>query len=166
MLNRVNEVDLNLSQMPGRRMNVLILDDSDVDRKRLVRLCAEAGLNFACTEVPTLDAMRGALRSQKFDIVFIDHLLVAENGLDAVKVLADDAEQTAVSIMIAGEGRIDVAVEAMRRGCSDYMLKSALSVESLQKSVATALERRILHLALNEERDQRRKFELAVRQYA
>lgn len=166
MLNRAKEIEPNLSQTPVRRMNVLILDDSDVDRKRLIRLCTEAGLNFACTEVTKMADMRRALSAGKFDLVFIDHMLVAEDGLDAVNMIEADPDQTAVSIMIAGEGRLDVAVEAMRRGCSDFMLKSDLSVDNLQKSVATALERRIMALSLHEEREKRRQFELAVRRYA
>ncbi len=166
MLNQAKEIETEIAEMPGRQMSVLVLDDSEVDRKRVLRMCKDAGLNFIATEAETLDGMRAALDGQQFDLVLIDYLLVGEDGLDAVEMLASDPDQTAVSIMIAGEGRLDVAVEAMRRGCSDYLLKSEMSVAALQKSVATALERRIISFALKEERERRQKLEHAIRHYA
>lgn len=166
MLNQAQEIELDTAVGPKRQMSVLVIDDSEVDRKRVIRLCDEAGLNVIATEVGSLAEMRSALECQQFDLVFIDYLLVGEDGLGAVDMLVDDPDQSGVAIMIAGEGRIDIAVEAMRRGCSDYLIKSALTVDALQKSVAAALERRFMHLSLAEERDRRVKLENAVRHYA
>ncbi len=166
MLNHAPKIETTPSMDPARVMNILILDDSEVDRKRLLRLCDDAGLTFTATEAATIDEMRQALASASFDLVLIDYLLVGEDGLDAVDILLSDPDQSAVSIMVAGEGRIDIAVEAMRRGCSDYLTKSNLSVEALRKSVATALERRMMTFALKEEQDRRHKLEAAVRAYA
>lgn len=166
MLNQAKQIEPITSEQPDNRMNVLVLDDSEVDRQRLLRLCREAGLNFVSAEVGSVAEMRAALDRQKFDLVFIDYSLVGEDGLDAIDLLASHPDSTTVSIMIAGEGRIDVAVEAMRRGCSDYLTKSGLSVEAVQKSVATGLERRMMGLAFEEERDKRLNLEAAVRRYA
>ncbi len=166
MLSTAKEIQPEVSSDTVRQMAVLVLDDSEVDRKRIIRLCKDAGLNMVAIEVATLDQMREALEGQQFDLVFIDYLLVGEDGLDAVEILNKDPNQTAASIMIAGEGRLDIALEAMRNGCSDYLTKSSLTVEALQKSVASALERRIMGLALKEERDQRHKLEQSIRLYA
>lgn len=166
MLNQAHSIEPKIALVPSRHMNILVLDDSEVDRKRLLRLCAEAGLTFVPTEVGTIAELRLALASEHFDLVLIDYLLAGEDGIEAIDILASDPDQTAVSIMVAGEARIDVAVEAMRRGCSDFLIKSELSAEALQKSVATALERRMMGFALREERDKRQKLELAVRRYA
>jgi len=166
MLNPAREIEPSVSQGAMRQMHILILDDSEVDRKRLIRMCDTAGLNCIATEATNIGEMRQAMDAQSFDLVFIDYLLVDEDGLDAVDVLNDHPEQSATSIMIAGEGRIDIAVEAMRRGCSDYLTKSILSVETLQKAVATALERKMMSLTLEEERGKRQRLEQAVRHYA
>jgi len=147
-------------------MQILILDDSEIDRTRIFRLCKDAGLTFEATEAASLDDMRQALSARQFDIVFVDYLLTNEDGLDAINLLNEFTEQNAVSIMIAGEGQIGVAVEAMRRGCSDYLTKSELSVAGLQKSIATAIERQAMGLSLNAERAKRLALETAVRQYA
>ncbi len=166
MLNQAMKSNLGLSSEPARTLNILVLDDSEVDRRRLVRLCEDAGLHFSAMEAATISEFREALSGQAFDIVFIDYLLVDEDGLDAVRVLVNEANRGAVGIMVAGEGRMDVAIEAMRLGCSDYLTKSEISVESLRKSVATALERQLMAVSLSDERDRRAKLENAIRHYA
>ena len=166
MFNQAETIQPKIGTVPVEPMNVLILDNSEVDRKRLLRLCREAGLSMNATEAGTINEMQAALKETPFDIVFVDYLLTGADGLDAVELLMNTGDQSAVCIMIAGEARIDIAVEAMRRGCSDYLTKSTLSVESLQKSVATALERRMVSLALREERKKRQRLEQAVRRYA
>ena len=166
MLNPVQEMPLETSHDVERHMHVLVLDDSEVDRKRLLRLCEEAGLKASYKEASCIDEMRDALSEQAFDLVFIDYLLVGEDGIEALEHLLQDPSQSAISIMIAGDERIDIAVDAMRRGCADYLTKSSLSVDSLQKSVATALERRMKSMALEEEREKRRSLEKAVLRYA
>ena len=147
-------------------MKILIVDDSKTDRMRILRLCESAGLSFLATEVATLKEMRAALEATNFDLVFIDYLLTGESGLDAIDLLNQHPDQRAASIMVAGEGQIGIAVEAMRRGCSDYMTKADLSVPSLQKSVATAIERRMMSMSLQEERALRLSLERSVRKYA
>ena len=166
MLNAAKDIEPNRAPAPVRQVRILIVDDSEVDRKRLLRFCQDAGLNPIATEVASVQDMKAALAAHRFDLVFIDYLLPGENGLDAADAMTGDPDQPAISIMIAGEGRIDIAVEAMRRGCSDYLTKSDLSVDAVRKSVATALERRMTRAALAEERGRRLRLEQAVRRYA
>lgn len=147
-------------------LSVLVLDDLASDRERLVRLCEAAGLFVEATEAATLREFRSALDAQSYGLVFIDYLLAGETGLDAVDMLlAHPRQSTAAAIMFAGEGRIDIAVAAMRRGCADYLTKSELTVDSLRRSVATAIERRLLASALSEEREKRIEFERATERY-
>lgn len=166
MFNHAKKSEAHLSIPPVRVMNILVLDDSEVDRKRLLRLCGDAGLSFTGTEAASLADLREALGSKRFDLVFIDHLLAGEDGLDAVDLLLSGPDQTATLIMVTGEGRVDIAVEAMRRGCSDYLTKSELSVDVLRKTVASALERRMMSDSLEKERERRIRLETAVRSYA
>lgn len=166
MLTTAMSTALNPEKQTGQLMRILVLDDSEIDRQRLIRLCQKAGLAFQPTEAVGLDEMRKALDETEFDLVFIDYLLVGEDGLEAVDLLMAHPTQKAASIMIAGEGRLDIAVEAMRRGCSDYVTKQDLSVEALQKSIATSVERRMLGASLEEERAQRLLLERTVRFYA
>lgn len=154
-------------EVSARPMRILVIDDNELDRQRLIRLCDQAGLRFDATEVEGLADLQKALDSASYDIIFIDYFLAGDTGLDALEMLTrHDRQRTAAAIMLAGEGQINIAVEAMRRGCSDYMTKAMMNVDTLQKSIATALERRLMVEELAEARDARVEVEEAIRAYA
>lgn len=157
---------IQLSDQHASVMQILVLDDSETDRMGILRLCKDAGLNFMATEVETIEEFQRAIAAKQYDLVFVDYLLAGEDGLQAIDILNSMTEQRAASIMIAGEGQIAIAVEAMRRGCSDYLTKPELTVAGLQKSVATAIERRMMSFSLAEERAMRVSLEQAIRQHA
>lgn len=157
----------DVKNTPVKTMEVLVLDDSEVDRQSIVRLCDKVGLNCMTSEAGSLAEFSQALDTTSFDLVFIDYMLGADTGLDALDALLKHSNQAAAaSIMIAGEGQIQTAVEAMRMGCADYLTKSMLTVESLQKSIATAVERKAVMAQLSDDARTRRTLEANVRRYA
>lgn len=152
---------------PPRAMRILVIDDNELDRQQVLRLCQRAGLAFEAVEISDLGALDRALSATSFDLVFIDYLLAGETGLDALDRLnAHDNQKSAAAIMLAGQGQINIAVEAMRRGCADYLTKSMMTVETLQKSIATALERRMLLTTIDDERAARADMERSICAYA
>lgn len=152
---------------PARSMRILIIDDNELDRQRLTRLCGQAGMRFDATEVAGLSDLTAALDETPYDIIFIDYYLAGDTGLDALEILSKHENQKqSAAIMLAGEGQINIAVEAMRQGCSDYMTKAMMNVDTLQKSIATALERRLMADELSEARNGRVDVENAIRAYA
>lgn len=154
-------------EAPLKQMNVLVLDDSEVDRKAVIRLCNRAGLDCIISEADTFQTFKRALDHTSFDLVFIDYQLGADTGIDAVNALiGHDNQPTAAAIMIAGEGQVHIAVDAMRQGCADYLTKSMLTVEALQKSIATALERQMIMAQFADERRTRQLLEASVKRYA
>lgn len=138
-------------ETPGRSFDVLILDDLATDRMRLRRLLRDAGLRFDLHEADSLATFRERLAEAPMDLVFLDYNLGMDSGLDALKILLDHDMQTgALPIMVTGVDRCDLAVEAMRSGCADYLIKDQMTVESIRKAVAAAFERRVLVSALAE----------------
>jgi len=137
----------------AQAFRALILDDSEVDRMRLRKLCANAGMDLDIHEAVTIKDMRAHLDRMSYDLVFLDHHLEMETGLEALKVLAAHPDQSdALPIMVTSVTDHNIAVEAMREGCADYLVKEELSVEALRKSITSAIERRILLAALSEAR--------------
>ncbi len=129
----------------------LSVDDDPIDRLRLAKICKNAGLKIDFVEVATLDEMRQELDHHEFDIVFLDHNLGMETGLDALKILLSHEDQVnSIPIMLTSVTSHTIAVEAMRNGCADYIVKEELTVSSLVKSVASAIERRILFSQLSD----------------
>ena len=117
---------------------VLILDDCEFDRLKICRLIEEAGLPFDVVEVDTLDAMEAALAIRDFDLVLIDYYLVGATGFQALEMLETQGGKRPVAIMVTGDEQTEIAVEAMKRGCADYLSKVALSPDKLRCAVLEA----------------------------
>ena len=127
-------------------LNVLSVDDDEIDRLRLNTLCRKAGLTFSFHEAANLQDMQRKLDAEPFDLVFLDHNLGMDTGLDALQVLQAHADQVqALPIMLTSSTNYQIAVQAMRQGCADFIVKDELTVDALIKSVASAIERRALY---------------------
>ncbi len=165
----VAKIDLPVGPVadPDATLHILVLDDMEADRARLRRLCRKAGLDFVMHEVSDLAGMRQVLETQEIDIAFLDYHLEMDTGLDALKLLIGHEDQVnAIPIMITSVDRHDIAVEAMRKGCADYLTKEELSVDALRKSVTSAFERRLLIAALGEAQSSRSAMHLSVLRFA
>lgn len=139
-----------ITQVSEHPLLALAVDDDPIDRLRLAKICKKAGLKIHFVEVATLNEMRQQLDEHAFDIVFLDHNLGMETGLDALKILISHEDQVnAIPIMLTSVTSHAIAVQAMRDGCADYIVKEELTVSSLMKSVTSALERRILFSQLS-----------------
>ncbi len=142
------EVALHAKDMDDP-LEILILDDMETDRMRLKRLCRRAGLTFRASEVSTISEMRRAMEATAFDVIFVDYALGIGTGLDAVKLVKSTSSQrNAIAIMVSTLSDLDLALNALRLGCSDYINKEELSVEAIRKSLAMAFERRLLMSSL------------------
>jgi len=160
-------VPLQVGDNPNRVFNVLFLDDQEADRMRVRRFLRKAGLEFNDYEAHDLATFRSMLDQHSMDIVFIDYHLEIENGLDALRYLIAHEEQAdALPIMVSSIDRHDVIIEAMRMGCTDYLVKEEMSVDAVRKSVVSAFERKILIAAISESHSSRHAMRMAVSRFA
>jgi NtrC-family two-component system response regulator AlgB len=123
---------------PGR-LRILIIDDEANIRLQLA-LCLEADGHHVVAHGNIHDAMAEA-SWQVFDLIYLD-LLGMDNGLDFIpRLLAESA--WAKVIVITAYSSVDKAVEAMKRGASDYLAKpfTPAQVRLVTQKVA---ERRLL----------------------
>ncbi len=126
-----------LSDIP---LQGLLLDDSATDRLRIKRLCQKADLSIEFSEAGTIGEFASKIDSAAYDLVLLDYRLIQGDGLIALEMLKrHPLQQKAASIMIAGDSQIQVAVDAMKNGCSDFLLKDMMGPEMLSRSVAHAL---------------------------
>ena len=86
-----------------------------------------------------------AMKEQEFALALLDLMLPGYSGLDLLSHLKAHTPDTEV-ILFTGHAGLDSAVQALRLGAYDYLLKADLRLADLQTLVARALERR--HLAL------------------
>ena len=124
-------------------ISALVLDDSAFDRRRISRMGAALELPITFEEAATLDAMRSCLSRGTYDVMLIDYHLSEGDGLAALEVLKqDERNRDSIKIMVSNDDRLNVAVNALKMGCDDYLNKSAITAEALRHAILQARERR------------------------
>ena len=73
-----------------------------------------------------------ALEKEEFDVVFLDIKMPGMDGLETLKAIKAEYPLVEV-ILLTGHGSIDTAVEGMKAGAFDYLLKPADYDELIQK---------------------------------
>ena len=89
-----------------------------------------------------------AVQQQAFDLILTDLRLGSDDGLEMLAELRKLAPDT-VAIVLTGYASLESAIEAMRQGAYDYLVKPT-DVEELKLTVARALERQRLQRELAE----------------
>jgi DNA-binding NtrC family response regulator len=103
--------------------SVLLADDEEKILKTLGRALRDEGHDVVTTS-SAVEAGR-LLGQRSFDLLIVDYLMPERTGLDVVRELAattPEAERPAI-VMMTAHGSVDSAVEAMKLGARDYLLK-------------------------------------------
>ena len=131
--------------MADSTLRVLVLDDNPHDRQLTLR---ELHKEFPDVEAiePLDDAeFRAALEGAAFDIVVTDFNLKWSNGVDIVRAVKAARPHCPV-IMFTATGTQEVAVEAMKAGLDDYVIKSPKHYVRLAVAVRSCLDRAEIRL--------------------
>ena len=110
----------------SQKLRALIVEDSEDDTLLLARELKRAGYDLFYERVETPDAMNKSLQEQEWDIVISDYVMPHFSGLDALHVLKEK-DLDLPFIIVSGAIGEDIAVEAMRAGAHDYVLKGNLA---------------------------------------
>ncbi|MDH3209467.1 MAG: histidine kinase [Burkholderiaceae bacterium] len=113
-----------VKQETGRRLRLLHVEDSALDHELLLAHFRRSGLDVQVQRVETEAEFLQAL-NQNWDAIISDYNLPGFSGMIALDLVK--ASGVAVPfILVSGEIGEDTAVEAMRSGASDYLLKNNL----------------------------------------
>jgi len=100
------------------QIRVLLVDDDNIDRESMLRFVHECQLPFDMHPASSKKEAEAILATMAFDVVLLDFELGDGSGLDLLGTMGD-----AAGIVITGCGSEEVAVEAMRLGACDYLIK-------------------------------------------
>ena len=129
--------------MNASTLKVLIVDDAPVDREIFKQyLDADQPGHFLYAEATT--GRDGLCRQKSFnpDCILLDLNLPDLDGLKTIRLLHDGRGRLPCAIvMLTGAGSEEVAVEAMKLGVMDYMVKGPASAHALSRIVAGAVQR-------------------------
>jgi len=109
----------------GRRLRLLHVEDSDLDHQLMLAQLQRGGLQVECQRLDSREAFAQAL-DQPWDAIISDFNLPGFSGLVVLEMLKASGRLIPF-ILVSGEIGEDTAVEAMRNGASDYLLKNNLA---------------------------------------
>lgn len=166
----VNAALAKVSQVPeirNQKFNVLIIDDSEDDRQLYKRLLYQSSYNrFDFIEVSTGQEGLQEWETSGAHCILLDYNLPDFDGLDFLAQLTERQVQRELAmpvvVMLTGVGSEAIAVEAMKRGAQDYLVKQDLTRETLHRSVALAMEKHSLVQRLSEKEREFEQFCYAV----
>lgn len=99
---------------------VIILEDDQIVRKNLEQQLRNRRYDVASTD--TIAGLHDLLAKDTFDLLFLDVRLPDGEGTEVLREFQSRAQKPLV-VMITGFGSVESAVECMRNGAFDYMLK-------------------------------------------
>lgn len=143
--------------MNGGALKVLITDDDEGDRKQIKRAIRQANMSAECTETASIREALEACEGCEFDCAIVDYQLPGEDGLEGITALRGKLPYMAI-VMSTGHGDEAVATEAMKRGAADYISKSRMNAATVQRAIASALERSALQRKVKEQQDELENF--------
>lgn len=126
--------------MMAKELRLLIVEDSEDDSTLLVRELRKGGFEPSYTRVESLRHLEAALDAGPWDAVISDFNLPGFNGLDALR-LVQSRGQDIPFILVSGTIGEEKAVEAMKAGAHDYIMKGRYS------RLAPAMERELREAA-------------------
>lgn len=121
-------------------LRVLLVDDNPQDRLLVVRELRKEYPGIQTVEPRTQEQFVAALEDEPFDIVVTDYQLRWTTGLEVLRAVKQRWPRCPV-VMFTATGSEEIAVEAMKEGLDDYVIKSVVHLVRLRASVRAVLER-------------------------
>lgn len=146
----------DLAPDPGQ-LRVLHVEDNELDAELVAQALRRGGFSAAVIVVQEEAEFVRELRAQRPDVVLADYNLPQWKGIDALDVLRQEKIDTPLILVSGALGDV-TAVECIKRGATDYVLKDGLA--RLPEAIRRALqEKRMLRLRRQAEEDLARKVE-------
>ena len=143
----------------GKPVRLLIVEDSEDDVLLLISELKRGGYLPDFTAVATRAEMEAALGDGEWDIVISDYSMPDFTGLDALAMLRARSKDVPF-IIVSGNIGEDMAVDTMKAGAHDYVMKKNLSrlVPALDRELREAEVRRARNKAERELRENEARF--------
>lgn len=127
--------------MQKNKINLLIVDDDEDDFFLTSDyLRAIPTMEFEITWAKSFNEASVHLENCHFNLCFFDFLLGAKTGLDLLKVALQKNVNCPI-VLLTGKGDNQIDIEAMRLGAMDYLVKSTLDSEKLDRCIRYSIER-------------------------
>ena len=134
----------------GELLRALFIEDDYSDVELAIAELGRAGFRVSCDVVQSPEELRSRLREDEYKIAFADFRLPGWTGLDALRIVRECGRDLPC-ILVTGTLGEETAVECMRCGAADYVLKDKLV--RLPFAVRQALRERGLRVQARQAHD-------------
>ncbi len=126
----------------NQALRILHLEDNPADALLVRDLFAEEGLAVEIQLVDSKEKFQHALRAEKWDLILSDFRLPDFNGLDALQIVREQFPQLPF-ILLSGNIGEPAAIESLKAGATDYVLKTNRErlIPAVHRAVAESAER-------------------------
>jgi len=123
---------------------ILVIDDDEADRKAAYRALTKSEWRGEVVLARDAGEAKRQIGAGNIDCIILDYNLPGSDGLELLTELRELLGEHVPIIMLTGEGSELVAVEAMKRGASDYLPKSLLTPDAMFRVISNSMERKRL----------------------
>jgi signal transduction histidine kinase/DNA-binding NarL/FixJ family response regulator len=123
-----------------RPIQVLYVDDNYLDRELVRDVLEKADGEFCVKEATGREDFLELLSAGAWDLVLTDFRIGGFEGLEVIEEVKKRRPGVPV-VMLTGTGSEEVAVQALKRGAADYVLKKTQHIQRLPFTLRSALER-------------------------
>lgn len=127
--------------LTGRTIKILIVDDDEDDFEIISEyITAIPGNTFVIDWASNYNEGLKKIRAKGYDIHFVDYRLGNHTGLDLLKEVCDDGCDEPI-VLLTGKGNRAIDIQAMQYGAMDYLIKSELNTEKIERCIRYSLDR-------------------------
>ncbi len=168
-----NKVDLipqegKLAIMKTPIISVLIIDDCQEDRDVFSRfLHTNTQQTFRILEANTGGEGLELCRSEQPDCILLDYQLPDINGLEFIESLGQEHLASPIPVlMLTGQGNETLAVDALKNGAVDYIVKRKMTAEGLYRAISRAVKDAVRLQFTLKQRKEIERSQLELQQFA
>lgn len=128
---------------PDRRLRILLVEDSAPHAELVEHFLRSSGLQFELLRVDTREAFIGQLEQSPPDMILSDYALPAFDGYAALAIAREKTPHVPF-IFVTGTMGEEVAIETLKSGATDYVLKTRLARlgPAVQRALRESADRR------------------------
>jgi signal transduction histidine kinase len=127
-----------------KNLRILVLEDMEDDLELIEYVLSDAHLEFTAKRVDNRDEFIGALKKGQIDVILSDHSLPQFNSQEALAIFRESGLKIPF-ILVTGAVSEEFAVNSLKQGADDYVLKSNLT--RLPSAILNAVKQREAEVA-------------------
>jgi signal transduction histidine kinase len=117
---------LQVPDLGGCKLRVLLVEDEPADAELTLRALRQAGLEPIWNVAQTAQEFTELVQKNAYDVILADYKLPGWNGMESVEILRREGHDVPVILVSGALGEL-TAVECIKQGAADYVLKNQLA---------------------------------------